>query len=263
MFELNFLNTALIAGISASIAAGLLGSLMYAFGESVKSEMFAHVSLAGVGAGIFLGINPIVGAVCLSAILSVFIGKFTHNTRISKDALFMLTMNGGLALALVFNGLSEGSAISFENYLFGSILTLTSNELLSFCIMCLVICVFCLFNWNRLSTLVFDEEFFMVKNKKNSWMKAIFNILVAVFVAGSLKIIGGLLVSGLLVIAVLASQFLQGGFLRSTINAILINVLCVVAGIAISYFVDVSASAAIILSLIASYSVLGLVRSNK
>ena len=260
MFELNFLNTALIAGVSASITAGLLGSFMYAYRETVKSEMFAHVSLAGVGAGIFFGINPILGAVCLSAFLSVLIGKLTNNTRVSKDALFMLTMNGGLALALVFNGLSDGAAMSFENYLFGSILTLTANELLSFCLMCFVICVFCIFNWNRLTTLVFDEEFFLVQNKNKAWLKTLFNVLVAVFVAGSLKIIGGLLVSGLLVIAVLASQFLRGGFLRSTIIAILINVLCVVAGIAISYFVDVSASAAIILSLIASYCSFGLVK---
>jgi zinc transport system permease protein len=102
-----------------------------------------------------------------------------------------------------------------------------------------------------------------VKNKKNSWLKAVFNILVAVFVAGSLKVIGGLLVSGLLIIAVLASQFVNGGFLRSTFSAILINSVCVFAGIGISYYVDVSASAAIILSLIASYGVLGLVRSNR
>ena len=262
MFELNFLNTAMIAGITASITAGLLGSFMYAYRETVKSEMFAHVSLAGVGAGILFGVNPIIGAIVVSAFLSLVIGKLTNHTRFSKDALFMLTMNGGLALALVFNGLSDGAAMSFENYLFGSILTLTANELLSFCIMCLLICGFCLFNWNRLSTLVFDEEFFWVVNKKHAWLKTVFNILVAVFVAGSLKVIGGLLVSGLLVIAVLASQFLQGGFLRSTINAILINVLCVVAGIGISYFVDVSASAAIILSLIASYGVLGLINNR-
>ena len=50
MLELNFLNTALIAGITASVTAGLLGSFMYAYRETVKSEMFAHVSLAGVGA---------------------------------------------------------------------------------------------------------------------------------------------------------------------------------------------------------------------
>ena len=262
MFELNFLNTAMIAGITASITAGLLGSFMYAYGESVKSEMFAHVSLAGVGAGILFGINPIVGAVVVSACLSLLIGKLTNQTRLSKDALFMLTMNGGLALALVFNNLSDGAGMSFENYLFGSILTLTSGELAGFVLMCLTVCGFCLFNWNRLSTMVFDEEFFWVQNKKSGWLKAVFNILVAVFVAGSLKVIGGLLVSGLLVIAVLASQFVSRGFLQSTLSAIVINAVCVVAGIGISYFVDVSASAAIILSLIASYGVLGLIKNR-
>ena len=263
MFELNFLNIALIAGVSASVTAGLLGSFMYAYGESVKSEMFAHVSLAGVGAGILLGINPIMGAVVVSACLSLLIGKLTNQTRLSKDALFMLTMNGGLALALVFNNLSDGAGMSFENYLFGSILTLTPGELAGFVLMCLAVCGFCLFNWNRLSTLVFDEEFFWVQNKKQGWLKAVFNIMVAVFVAGSLKVIGGLLVSGLLVIAVLASQFVSRGFLQSTLSAIVINALCVVAGIGISYFVDVSASAAIILSLIASYGVLGLLCTKR
>ena len=259
MIELNFLNTAVISGVVGAITAGIVGSFMYAFNESVKSEMFAHVSLAGVGAGILLGFNPIFGAVLVSCALSLVLGGISENSKIGKDALFMLMMNGGLALALVLNHFSNGVGMRFENYLFGSILTLTKIELLSFVSMCVFVCGFCFYNWNKLCTLVFDEEFLEVQDKNKPRVKALFNIVVAVFVAGSLKVIGGLLVSGLLVIAVLASQFVSRGFLQSTVLAIGINILCVALGISVSYFMDIPASAAIILSLIASYGFLGLV----
>ena len=73
MFEYDFMQRALLAGIFLSLTIPLIGVVMVSRKTSMLGEAMSHVSLAGVGLGLVFGFSPVLGAVgiCILAGLSI------------------------------------------------------------------------------------------------------------------------------------------------------------------------------------------------
>ncbi len=239
-FQYEFIVRALLTGFVAAIGGAVLGNFLVAGRKAVVSDMLSHTALAGVGLGVFLGISPMLAAPGV-AIMAM------------PEAVSVLLLSGGIALAVLFVHLAENPATNLERYLFGSILTVSTTEAIRFTILNATILLLVMIFGNRLLSLTFDRDFFVSRFRYASLLESTFLAMVAVFVAFSLNIIGGLLITGLLVIPVLCAQRFAKSFWHSVIISACIGTIGVTGGIISSFWYDIPTTSAIILGLIAIF----------
>ncbi len=250
IFSYDFMLRAFLIGYACAIVAALLGNFLVASRQAVMSDMLAHTSLAGVGLGVLFHVSPPAVAIGTALIASLLLYFLSKQKSLPKEAVSVLILSGGIAIALVCIHLAKNNPVSLETYLFGSILTVTPNELFMFLIMSIVL-ISCLFIfYNRLLCLIFDKDFFRSKFSSQPFFEIFFMMMVGVFVAFSLKIIGGLLISSLLIIPVLTAQQAVGNFRSSLLWSSVFNIIGITIGIVISFYFDVPTSSAVVLSLI-------------
>lgn len=250
IFEHAFMVRALWAGILAAILTGVLGNFVVAGRQSVMSDMLAHVALAGVGLGVLMGGGPVNFALGTCVLGAVLLWGLLRQRRYPPEALAVVILTGGLALALVFSHWAKNKALSFDSYLFGSILTTSESELRWYAGLGAGILAVVFALWNRLLAVVIDPVFARSRFVHASWVELIFLILISLVVAISLQVIGGLMISAMLVIPVLAAQSWAGSFRASVAISVGVNLVAVLVGIVLSYYLDVPSGAAIVLTLI-------------
>jgi len=250
-----FIQDALIAGTLLALLAGILGPFVVAGRQSVASDMLAHLALAGVGVGVVAGFLPEYGALLVLLAGSVLLWALLRYGRIAPDALAMFFLTGGLAVALVFFHMARNSTVSFESFLFGSILTLTTHDLWVMTIVTVTAAGFTLLSWHRLLGVVQIPEYIEPYSKRPALYHLAFMLVLALVVWVGLTTVGGLLVGALLVIPVLIVRPYVQRFTRLTIGCVLVSWAAVIAGIVSSLLVDVPTSSAIVLSLIALFFV--------
>ena len=244
-----------IGGLSA-VLTSLLGNFLVASRQSMISDMLAHSSLAGVGMGIFFHISPHWMAIGIAIIGSSFLFFLTRNKKHPPEAVSMMILTGGIALALLFSHLAKDNPISLETFLFGSILTTTTTEIYIFSGFFVLTVIFIFSFWKGLLSICFDKELSEIQHKNSWYIEWGFFIILGVIVAFSLKTIGALLVGALLIIPTLSAQILAGTFKSSVLWSIGINLLGVFGGIFLSFYMDIPSSSAIVLILIAIFIIL-------
>lgn len=237
---------ALLAGSLIAIVAPLLGTFVVARNTSLIADTLAHAALAGVGVGVILGISPTWGAVAVALIAALGIEYLVKNHRFSADAVLALFLSGGLALAVALVRM-KGAAINFENYLFGSLVTVTSEEVWMLLISSLAMLGIILSYWWSFLSLSFSEELTSTRGLRTKVLKNLLAILTGLMVSQSLKIVGGLLIGAMMVIPVLTAITLCKSARRTLIVAIVFALLSVWSGLIISYYINVPSGSAIVL----------------
>lgn len=259
IFQYDFMIRAFVIGGLSTILTSLLGNFLVASRQAMISDMLAHSSLAGVGMGIFFHISPHGMAMFISVVGSSLLFFLTRGRKYPPEAVSMMILTGGVALAIVFTHLAKDNPISLETFLFGSILTTTSEEIFLFSGIFVVGVLFILLFWKRLLGICFDTHFVQSQFKKSWIIEWFFFVLLGVVVAFSLKTIGALLVGALLVTPVLTAQLFSKSFLESVLWSMAINTFGVFIGIVLSFHFDVPTSGSVTLTLIAIFlCILGL-----
>ena len=132
MFELlqfEFIRNALIAGLFASVACGIVGSIIVSRRLVSIAGGVAHSSFGGIGLGIFFKFNPMLGAFLFAIISSLGINYVSRKTKISEDTAIGIMWAFGMSLGLVLVGLSKGYAANLFMYLFGNILAVNYYDI--------------------------------------------------------------------------------------------------------------------------------------
>ncbi len=250
---------AIVVGFFISISTAIVGNFVVASRQSMAPDMLSHTSLAGVGIGIFWQI-PLHFSITLTATISSLILAFFWNKRkFPPEAVAVLLLSGGVAVAVFFAHLAKETE-HLEEFLFGSILTITKGEMLAYLVVNFVIVLFMLGAWNRLTAIVFDSHFVKSLRQKNRFFEISLMFAVGLIVASGLKVIGGLLIGATLIIPVLSAQVFSYSFRQSVVWSILLNILGVLGGIIISFYWNIPTSSGIIFILIFEFVFLMLIK---
>ena len=117
-----FFQRVLLAGLLASVACGVIGSLVVAKRISSLSGGISHAAFGGVGLGYLLGFDPTLGAALFGVVAGVVIGLAYRRVRSGLDMLISMVWAVGMALGILFVALAPGYAPDLTSYLFGSLL---------------------------------------------------------------------------------------------------------------------------------------------
>lgn len=246
LLTLTFVQYAFIGGIMMALLAGVLGPFVVQSRQAVASDMFAHVALAGIGAALLAGTSPWLGALPTLLLVSALIWWLLESDNYSPDALAMFFLSGGLAIALALVHIARDTTFSFENYLFGSILTLTSDELIIMGGATTAVLLLVLSFWYPLIGATASPAHITPYRRAPQLVRLLYFLILAVVVWIGIKTIGGLLIGALLVIPVLIVRAFCRSFLEVTLAATATAVFATLAGLGFALYIDLPPSSLII-----------------
>ena len=162
--QFDFMRNALLAGVLVSVACGIIGSLVVVKRIVFVSGGIAHAAYGGIGLGYFLHINPVLGAVGFSIAAALGMGAVQRRTRQRADTIIGVLWAIGMAIGIIFVDLTAGYKADLMSYLFGSILTVPTGDLLIMLVLDLLIIGLVTLFYKELLAVSFDETFAAVEN---------------------------------------------------------------------------------------------------
>lgn len=193
-----FFQRALIAGLLASIACGIVGTFVVVRGIASISGGLAHAAFGGVGLGYFAGFDPTLGALGFGLASALGIEVAERRLKQGIDTLVTMVWAIGLAAGIVFIALAPGPAPDLMGYLFGNILFVPAKFLLFIAGLDLVIVAVVILLFRRLEAVAFDEEFAWVIGMPVEALSLLLLALVATTVVILIRVVGAILVLALL-----------------------------------------------------------------
>lgn len=242
-----FFQNALVAGVLASIACGIVGTYVVIRRMVAISGGISHAAFGGIGIGYYLGIEPLLGALVFTTGAAVTMGELERRAHQHMDTLIGAVWATGMALGILFIYLSPGFAPDLFGYLFGNILLVPRGELLilSFLVAVIIITTGLLFN--DFLAVTFDEEYATVTNLPVPHLTRILLVLIALTVVMLIQVVGIILVIALLTLPAAISREFSGDVRAMMISAALLGTAFTTTGIVLSAALDVPSGATIIL----------------
>jgi zinc transport system permease protein len=250
MLSYPFMQNAFLAGLMIAILSSLSGSFIVLRRYSLLSETLAHVSLVGVAVGLLFGMSPLWMAVAASLIASWLIEYLRSMHGIYSDSILAIFLSGSLALAIVIVSLAGSFNASLFSYLFGSILSVSNEDLWVMGITGSLSIALLLAFFKELYFIAFDEDVARAGGIRVTLLNFMLVSIIAVIIALSIRVVGTLLIGALMVIPPVAAIRFGMGFYPTTLLSMAIALLSVVVGLSASYLFSLPSGAAIVLCLL-------------
>lgn len=246
ILEYDFMRRAFIVGILLAIIIPCVGVIVVLKRLSMIGDALSHTSLAGVAAGLIMGINPILGAVtaCIAAAFGIEIIR----KKIPKysEMSIAIIMSAGVGLAGVLSGFVKTSA-NFNSFLFGSIVAISDFEMhLVIFVSCAVLLAF-VFLYKELFYIALDERGAKLAGVPVGIVNFIFTILTAVTVSVAARTVGALIVSSLMVVPVACAMQFGKSYKQTVIYSVFFAVFFMITGLFVSYYLRLKPGGTIVL----------------
>ncbi|HZG04530.1 MAG TPA: metal ABC transporter permease [Streptomyces sp.] len=257
LLDYPFMQRALLAALLVGVAAPAVGIYLVQRRQAIMGDGIGHVAMTGVALGFLLSTNPVWTAVLVSALGAVAMELIRWYGMARGDIALALLFYGGMASGVMIINLSPGgSNADLLTYLFGSITTVSSEDVTAIVVLSAFVLAVCLGLRRQLFAVCQDEEFARVTGLPVRLLNLLLAVTAAVTVTVAMRVVGLLLVSALMVLPVVAAQQVTRGFATTLALAVVTGVLVALSGTATSFYADVPPGASIVLLAIALFAVL-------
>lgn len=247
IFQYDFMINAFLAGIIIAVLASISGSFIVLRRYAMLTETLAHVALVGVAIGMVTEQNPIWVAVLVSVLSAWLIEYLRSYLGLYSDSILAIFLSGSLALAVVIVSVAGSFNASLFSYLFGSILSVTSEDLIVMLIFGSIAMAVLLGLFKEFYFIAFDEEVAQVSGLKVKLLNFLLVTIVAVIIALSIRVVGTLLIGALMVIPTISALRYRLGFSKTILLSLLFSISAVLVGMTLSYNYSLPSGATIVL----------------
>lgn len=242
----DFMQHALLAGLLASIACGIIGSLVVVNRMVLLAGGIAHTAYGGVGLAFYLGWPVLPCTVGFTSAAALVIAGITLHNSGKVDTIVGVFWAAGMAVGIILLDLAPGYNVDLMSFLFGSILAVPVSDLWLMAGLDVLICAVVLLCYRDMLAMSFDPEFARTRGVPVGVLYVVMLVLVAVSVVMIIRVVGLILVIALLTIPPLLAErgaASLGLMMRSATGW---SVAFCLAGLWVSYRFNISAGAAII-----------------
>ena len=234
MLEYAFMQNALLVSVLISLMCPMIGMFLVLRRYSMIGDTLAHASLAGVAVGLLVKVNPIISAFAVTSVFAVLIEVLRQRFRRYAELILViiLSLSVGIAITIISSGMVHTNV---EAFLFGSILTVTPDDVLAVAV-CVISLAAVYFLYPQLVMLAFDEDGAKIAGVKTRLINYIFALLVAAMVAVSIRVVGILVISSLIALPVAAALQLSKGFKVTMLAAMVLSFIAIITGLVTSYW---------------------------
>ncbi len=249
-----FLQHALLAGLLASVACGVVGTYVVARRIAYIAGAISHCVLGGIGAAGWLSatagwdwLRPLHGAILAAVAAAVVIGAVSLRARQSEDTVIGALWAIGMASGIVFIARTPGYQEDLIGYLFGNILLVAPADLWLVAGLDVAVLLLGLLFYHQFQAVCFDEEFARLRGVRVETFYLLLLVLTALTVVLLVTVVGIVLVIALLVLpAAVAGHFARTLWQMMGLAA-LASAAFTTGGLALSYGLNLPSGAVIVL----------------
>ena len=265
MLSYPFMTRAFLVGSLVALCSALLGVSRVLKRYSMIGDGLSHVGFGAMAIAAAMNAAPLTIAIPVVIVAAILLLRISGNAKIKGDAAIALISTTSLAVGVMVISLTTGMNTDVYNYMFGSILAMSAEDVkLSLVLSVFVLILFIVF-YHKIFAITFDETFARATGVKAGVYNTLIAVLTAVTIVLGMRMMGALLISSLIIFPALTSMRVCRTFKSVIINAAVISVVCLIAGVTLSYVAATPAGASVVLAnlvMMVLYTVVGAVKNH-
>ncbi|MDQ3897820.1 MAG: metal ABC transporter permease [Actinomycetota bacterium] len=242
-----FFRHGLLVATFAGALCGLIGVYVTLKGMSYIGHGLSHAIFGGAAASALVSFNFYLGAGLWGMACALAIGRVTRRRIIGSDAAIGVITTASFAFGIALLGLYGQVRRSIDAAIFGSVLGVTAADVWIVAGVTVAAVAVVLAFYRKLLFTTFDPEVADVSGVNTARMDALLMLLLSVSILATMKVLGVVLIAAILVIPAVVARMLTDSFARMLWLSTLIGALCGFVGMVVSYHLDVSSGATIVL----------------
>ena len=246
-YGFQFFQHGIIVATIAGALCGLLGVFVVLRGMSYIGHGLSHAVFGGAAASAVIGINFFIGAGIWGIVSGVLIARVARRRVLGADAAIGVVTTASFALGLALMNRYGQASKSIEAVLFGSVLGVKVADIVAVSLVAVFALAVIVVWYRKLLFSTFDPDVAQVSGVNVSVVEVVLLSLLSLTILVTMRVIGTLLISALLVIPAAAARMTTNSFSKLLWISPLIGAVTCFVGMNLSYHLDTSASATIIL----------------
>jgi manganese/iron transport system permease protein/iron/zinc/copper transport system permease protein len=246
-FGYEFFRQGLAASLLVGALCGMLGVYIVLRRMSYIGHGLSHSVFGGAVIAYVASINFYVGAGLWGFASALIINATARRRRIGADAAIGIVTTASFAIGVALISKTRSFTRNFEAALFGNILGVTVTDLVVVLVVTLAVAAFIVLFYKRLLFMTFDPEVAPIYGVNVGLVDGLFALAMAATIVASINVVGVTLIAATLVIPSTTARLLTDSFARMIVISTVLGAAAGVAGMYVSYWLDVSSGATIVL----------------
>lgn len=246
MMSYPFLVRAVIVGILVALCAALLGVSLVLKRYSMIGDGLSHVGFGALAIATAFNMAPLQVSIPVVVLAAFLLLSLSENSKIKGDAAIALISTGALAVGVMVISITTGMNVDVCNYMFGSILALSKDDVVLSIILSIVVLILYVLFYSKIFAVTFDESFSKATGIKAELYNMLIALLTAITIVIGMRLMGALLISSLIIFPSLTSMRIFKSFKSVVISSAVLSVICFLVGIVISYVYSTPAGASVV-----------------
>jgi len=263
-FHYGFFRHALMVSVLAGGLCGLVGVYVVLRGMSYIGHGLSHAvfggavagaALLGAGAGASLDAGFYLGAGVFGVGAALLINAIARRRTIGADAAIGVVTSAAFAFGIAIISTQGGFSRNFEAVLFGNVLGVTMIDVLVVAAVAAVIALTVFLRYRQLLFATFDPEVAEVSGVRTDRTDVILALMLAATIIATMNVVGVMLIAAVLVIPPVIARLLTDSFHRMLWISVGVGAALGFVGVYLSYYLDVSSGATVVLTGAALFAV--------
>ncbi len=266
MMSYTFIFRALLVGSLVALCASLLGVSLVLKRYAMIGDGLSHVGFGTLAIATAFNLAPLEVTIPVVILAAFLLLRLSESSKIKGDSAIAMISTGALAMGILVASKSTGMNTDIYNYLFGSILAMSQNDVYLSLILSTVVLLLFLVFYNKIFSVTFDEKFAKATGVNAGIYNMILAFLTAVTIVLGMRMMGALLISGLIIFPALTAMRLCKSFKSVIICSAVVSVTCVFCGIYASFVYSTPTGASIVvinIILFILFAIIGLIPKFK
>jgi len=256
IFQYDYVLKGLLACLLASITAGIAGTYIVSRRMVFLSGGITHASFGGIGIGYYAGVSPVAGAALFGILSALGIEYLSVRHKIREDSAIGILWALGMATGIIFIYLTPGYTPNLLSYLFGSILTVTTADLIALGLLAMIMILYFSLFYRTILYISFDENYARTYSSYVDFFKYLTTSLMALTIVLNIRIAGVILVLSLLTIPPNIAMLFTSRYSSIMKLAVIFNLAGTTGGYLFSWYSNIPAGAATIVVLVVLWLIL-------
>jgi len=258
-FAYGFFRHALLVAVLAGALCGLVGVFVVLRGMSYIGHGLSHAIFGGAVASYALGFNFYVGSLVWGLVSALLIQKVARRRTIGADAAIGVVTSASFAIGIAIISVIGSFTRNFEAALFGNVLGVTAADVWLVAGVTAFAGVAVFVRYRQLLFTTFDPEVAELSGVRTAATDTLLALILAATIASTMTVMGVTLIAATLVIPPVIARMLTDSFHRMLWLSIAIGAACGFVGVYLSYYLDWSSGASVVLTASAVFVVVYLV----
>ena len=246
LFSFTFIIRALVVGTFVALCSALLGITLVLKRYSMIGEGLSHVGFSALAIAMALNFAPLKVSIPIVVLAAFLLLRISENSKIKGDAAIALISSSALAIGVISISLTKGMNTDVCNYMFGSILTMTKEDVyISVAVASIVILLYVIF-YNKIFAITFDESFARATGTKVGRYNTLLAILTALTIVVGMRMMGAMLISSLVVFPALSAMRVCKSFKSVVVLSAILSVFSFFVGIVLSFTLSLPTGSSVV-----------------